>query len=652
MSESGQHTRSEEFRALEQVSDPPAEPVRKHFPALPLVMLVYLACSIWGLDWGLHSPERDRYLFPTDSQWSRARVAELHAAQPDDPQARGADVDPDPVEIGDTPVVLNASDQRIAEIYSRYLLFSSQPDEMITFRAMREMDPANFKLDPRLYQYGGLFIYPLGGLIKLAELTGWVQTAGLSDFLKKPAQFAKFYLIGRAYVVLCGLLGVWIVYAIGRRLGDWRSGATAALLFALLPTVVALSHESKPHLPGAVLMLWAVLWALKYAETGGARHRFMLALSCGLALGMVLSSLWIFVLIPLVEFLTRASTSERLARTSAFGVIGALAYCVTNPYVIINLFVDRDVLRSNLGNSTAMYHWGDIGTGLTNAFALLAQGSSLFVIVAGLVMLVALWGWDWRRTLLLVIPAAVFFVQFAGLAAGTPGEYGRFTIFPSAILCILLSAGLFRFLANKWYQGTLYSLAAATALAWPTLSYLESLHHAGTNADSRYQLAEQLATQGAVVVAVGVPADRRPAQRPAATSPRGRSHGATFSPSADPPGLDATARADSTAIAVLREPAPYNFPPVDFASTPIVHLPKVIADWPLDRTGWPDRLIVPLNGTAGIDINAILADGHYTLPPGKQLPEERSPITWANKPLIMLVHAEEPPPDHPTRSSQ
>ncbi|MCZ6651472.1 MAG: glycosyltransferase family 39 protein, partial [Planctomycetota bacterium] len=363
MSDSGQHT----SRGLEPArTEVRGSGVRRHFPALPLVMLVYVACSIWGLDWGLYSPERERYLFPADSQWNRARVAELRAAQPDDPQARGADVDPNPVEIGDTPVVLNESDERIAEIYSRYLLFSSQPDEMITFRAMRAMDPANLKLDPRLYQYGGLFIYPLGGLIKLAELAGWAQVADLSDFLNKPAQFAKFYLIGRAYVVLWGLLGVWIVYAIGWRLGDWRSGATAALLFALLPAVVALSHESKPHLPGAVLMLWAVLWALKYVETGGLRHRFMLALSCGLALGMVLSSLWIFVLIPLVEFLTRASTSERLARMFAFGMIGAMVYCVTNPYVIINLFVDFDVLQSNLENSTAMYHWGDFGAGLAS----------------------------------------------------------------------------------------------------------------------------------------------------------------------------------------------------------------------------------------------------------------------------------------------
>ena len=148
---------------------------------------------------------------------------------------------------------------------------------------------------------------------------------------------------------------------------------------------------------------------------------------------------------------------------------------------------------------------------------------------------------------------------------------------------------------------------------------MESLHHAGTGTASRYQLAERLATQGAADFNLRDSALSQAAAN-AGAQPRTVEH--------------------AGAIAVLREPAPYNFPPVDFASTPIVHLPKVIANGPKDRTGWPDRLIVPLNGIEGVDVDAILADGYYALPPGERLPEERSPITWANKPLIMLVHSQ------------
>jgi len=74
----------------------------------------------------------------------------------------------------------------------------------------------------------------------------------------------------------------------------------------------------------------------------------------------------------------------------------------------------------------------------------------------------------------------------------------------------------------------------------------------------------------------------------------------------------------------------------------VVLLPKEIADWPADRSGWPDRLIVPLNGVEGVEVSAILNDGYYALPPGQALPPDRTPLTWANRPLVMLVHAQPP----------
>ena len=49
-----------------------------------------------------------------------------------------------------------------ARILRRYKLYSFQPDEMNTFRALAEMHPDAMQFDPRLYQYGGLWIYPVG----------------------------------------------------------------------------------------------------------------------------------------------------------------------------------------------------------------------------------------------------------------------------------------------------------------------------------------------------------------------------------------------------------------------------------------------------------------------------------------------------------
>lgn len=562
---------------------------------LVLMMIGFAACGVWGLTWGLYSPERGRHLFPTVSDWSPQRVAEVRGQVPPVTAGSAADVDPNPRPAGPNPVVLNESEEDIAEIYARYLLYSAQPDEMITFRALGQMNPSQWDFDPHLYQYGGVFIYPVAALVKLADLVGWAPIMSETEYLTHPEVFARYYWLGRLYVVFWGILGMWVVYALAARLAEQRSaGLLAAVLFALLPVVVALSHEMKPHLPGAVLMLFATLMALKYVEFGEVRHRLLLAVGCGLAAGTVLSGVWIFVLIPLAECLTRSTWGERAGRSVVFILIGLAVFALANPYVVIHLFGDRTVLARNLENSTSMYHLGNFADGLANVWRLLIESSSIFVVIAGIAMLVALWGWDWRRTMVMAVPAALIFIKLAAFGENKPPEYARFAVFPSAILCVLAAAGVHRFLAPRWYQATLFGLALASAVAWPALDYFENLHRAASGDDVRLQLATVLTTGGSL--------------------------------------------SGDKALGLLREPAPYNCPPLDFANQKIVQLPFHVEDWPKQRAGWPDRIIVPLRGVEGVDVQQILDDGYYRLPEGQALPEDDSPVSWANKPLVLLVH--------------
>ena len=53
-----------------------------------------------------------------------------------------------------------------------------------------------------------------------------------------------------------------------------------------MPVVVNAAHEAKPHLPGAVLMLLAVLSATNYVRTGRRRYWLGAGALCGAAFGM------------------------------------------------------------------------------------------------------------------------------------------------------------------------------------------------------------------------------------------------------------------------------------------------------------------------------------------------------------------------------
>jgi len=301
---------------------------------LPVFGLVFAgAWFVLGINWGLPSRRADGYLFGDPSKaWSGKQIIDL-AGGWDENANRGADVDLNPVTGRQQPVVLNATDARRAEIVRRYRLFSHQPDEMITFRALSQMRPAERKLDPRLYQYGGLWVYPVGAMLKAASVLKLVNVqSDLSYYLDHPEEFGRFYVVARVYSALWGVVGVWAVYRLVKRLTAATDMAAlapyaGAACFAAMPVVVNMAHEAKPHLAGAVLVLLAVLAASDYVTTGRRRSWLAAGALCGAAFGMVLSALPVFAILPLMVLLRRGTSwRDRIVIAVTSVVIGVDVY--------------------------------------------------------------------------------------------------------------------------------------------------------------------------------------------------------------------------------------------------------------------------------------------------------------------------------------
>ena len=148
-------------------------------------------------------------------------------------------------------------------IITRYRLYTDQPDEMITFRALSGIDPQHEKFDPKLYQYGGLWIYGVGIFLMIAKWLGVITIRhDVIFYLDHPEAFGSFYVVARPYAVIGGLLLVATVYGWMRRIATQSAwiAAAAATAVALMPVVINSAHEAKPHLPGAALVMLAV-WA-------------------------------------------------------------------------------------------------------------------------------------------------------------------------------------------------------------------------------------------------------------------------------------------------------------------------------------------------------------------------------------------------------
>ena len=559
-----------------------------------LIAMMALGAVVFftGGGWGLPSSAADRFLFASGKAWSGKEIVEKGGKWTADPD-RAADAAANPILDRSNPVWLNQTNQQKAQILRRYRLFSAQPDEMVTFMALAGMHPSAGNFDPRMYQYGGMWIYPVGAMLKLGSAVGLVTVRPDLDFyLDHPEQFARFYIVARVYSGLWGLVGVWAAFHLARRFSANRilSGAVAAC-FVFLPIVINGTHEAKPHLAGAVLVMLTALAGTKYVETGARRWWTITGVICGMAAGMVLSAAVALLVIPLMVVLRPTSWQGRIRAMLGASAVALGVYCLTNPYVPIHLVRSPQILKDNLG---ALGHakaivgkTNDIGA-LANARRLITDGASIVGGVFGITaLLVAAANRVWwaRQTrgrvvaILLGVPAAAVLVQFTLLAAGKPGEFGRFAILPDVAL---MMAGVILVASTKWGRRWSWPMMASILL----LVGVQGMSYwVGFVEDSSRRLA---------------------AER-----------------------LEALKQLGARTLGVRTEPAPYCLPPVDIDAWKIVLLPS--DDVPVDV----DVVISP--------VDEVDQRGNIPATPYERefvagrWPSLKTRISWADKPFEIWV---------------
>jgi hypothetical protein len=578
-----------------------------------LILALAAGTFLTGMNWGLPSRESDPILFGGRTPWTGKQIMDLAGAW-EETGPRGADIAMHPLPgKRDRAIDLNETGAQRAEIVRRFRLYSAQPDEMITFRALSRMKPARLDLDPRLYQYGGLWIYPIGALLKIGSLLHLVTLrTDLAFYLDHPEYFARFYLVARAYSAAWGLLGVLVVYAIGK---DWTgkisTGITAAGLFATMPVVIDLAHEAKPHLAGAVLVLITIWCAMKYIRGGQTRWWILAGVSAGAAMGMVLTGYVAFAVLPIMTLLRPISWRERISIATKAALIGFANFTLTDPYLPFNILFRRQVLHSNVGNYGTFYQPRLSWTGILFAGQSMIEGMSTGPSVIGFIgVIFFLWtrcrdmGLRPMRVasevessqtidasgtgrkpvsqravgLLLAAPAVLVLIQFVLLADGKTAEYARFALMPAIALGICAAALIDRLKFNPREKAMGSALLIASALYF------------GIRYDLNFALDNR------------TDSTRRTAARQ----------------------IDAY-KSQASTIAVWAEPAPYCMPPVDLFHWKLLLLPHgsaapagMVSVRPIDE---PE----PTPG----DARKIT----FTADPERA----SSPISWANKPFEILA---------------
>lgn len=312
-------------------------------------------------------------------------------------------------------------------------------------------------LRPPFFQWPTLFQYIVAlADVLYARLTGAPSLAAFAE--SRRLSLEPFLYVSRSLSMVFGVVTVWWVYAIGRRLFDATVGVVAALFLALAFLHVRDSHFGVTDVPMTALVVFAVLLILRWHECGGFGRAAAAGLISGLAGSMKYNGLGTVAAFGAAWILRAVDASAPDARSRRGLIVELLAYCGamtvgffgSSPYILIDwprFLTDTRAVRETLASG----HGTILGQGWWYyAHVALPAAMGWPMLLAGVAGVVLLFATRWRiATVLLAFPVSYYLVAGRGYAV-----FARYVV-PMVPFLSLTAA---------WF---VVSVARTIARAWP-----------------------------------------------------------------------------------------------------------------------------------------------------------------------------------------
>ena len=238
-------------------------------------------------------------------------------------------------------ILVLATAARVAGIGFGLPNTETRPDESIAVSVAVHM--AKNHLHPHFFEYPTLFPTVLLVLYAIYFVAGYASGQFASTEAFGALYYtdpSSFYLIARLVGAACGVVTVYLVYVVGKRLYGVSSGLLAALFLALCPIHVRDSHFGKVDIPMTCLMVLTAILALEVHRRGRLRDYLLAGAVAGLAASTKYSAGILCLNILFAHLLRREAVRawKRVFHPFLWGAALAMAgaFIAGSPYVLID----------------------------------------------------------------------------------------------------------------------------------------------------------------------------------------------------------------------------------------------------------------------------------------------------------------------------
>jgi len=311
---------------------------------LAILILVGLLFHTKGINWGIPDRERidlvfgdeevlDAFLNPMLSTHEEIREMQVYYGAP-----YKLDYNPEEKIVVDVKKKKIVISKEMVNTLRSYLFRSYGADEQAAIASLSKMDPSKHNFNPHFFEYGGVYLYPLGAFLKGCSIFKIVNLkSDRAFYLKNPEEIGKLYILSRLFGAIVFILSAIVFFFLSRKISkNIHLAFLSSLLFVVTPVFVLWSHYLKPYTFGLFWVIVTFYGIINFFENRKTGWLIFSSVFAGLSMGTLLSYGYIFFTCICVIFLTSKNFTELLKNLVLSVFFFLFAYFITNPYVIIS----------------------------------------------------------------------------------------------------------------------------------------------------------------------------------------------------------------------------------------------------------------------------------------------------------------------------